>query len=186
MPSPNRPPRSIHRSMQHITGIRVIAGLSLPSLTAFVACSLGVRKAPPATEGGLTGPPSVSAFHMLQHQTSHQKSQGQTTGQKPLELGSPSKASCTLEKPNPTWQATISCFSLLGYRGIVHPPSDVGGTERTWFEPEQRPRKRVPTRSVHGKQSPPGAIDQPGWQDRSCHDTCVSSCKVRTAASATM
>ncbi len=28
----------------------------------------------PATEGGLTGPPSVSAFHMLQHQTPHQKS----------------------------------------------------------------------------------------------------------------
>ncbi len=38
-----------------------------------------------------------------------------------------------------------------GYRGIVHPPSDDQGTERTWFEPEQRPRKRVPKRSVHGK-----------------------------------
>ena len=44
-------------------------------------------------------------------------------------------------------------FFFLGYRGIVHPPSDNEGTERTWFEPEQRPRKRVPKRSVHGKQS---------------------------------
>ena len=32
MPSPTRPPRSIHRSMQPITGIRIDAGLSLPSL----------------------------------------------------------------------------------------------------------------------------------------------------------
>ena len=32
--------------MQHITGIRINAGLSLPSLTACVAGSLGVRKAP--------------------------------------------------------------------------------------------------------------------------------------------
>ncbi len=31
----------------------------------------------------------------------------------------------------------------LRYRGIVHLPSDDDGTERTWFEPEQRPRKRV-------------------------------------------
>ena len=31
----------------------------------------------------------------------------------------------------------------LGYRGVVHPPSDDEGTERTWFEPEQQPRKRV-------------------------------------------
>ena len=29
---------------------------------------------PPATQGGLTSPPSVSAFHMLQHQTPHLKS----------------------------------------------------------------------------------------------------------------
>ena len=48
-------------------------------------------------------------------------------------------------------------FFFLGYRGIVHPPSDDEGTERTWFEPEQRPRKHVPKRSVHGKQSPQGA-----------------------------
>jgi len=48
-------------------------------------------------------------------------------------------------------------FFFLGYRGIVHPPSADEGTERTWFEPEQRPRKRVPKRSVHGKQSPQGA-----------------------------
>ena len=40
------------------------------------------EQGPPATEGSLTGPPSVSAFHMLQRLTSHQKS-------------------------NPTWQATI-------------------------------------------------------------------------------
>ncbi len=30
---------------------------------------------------------------------------------------------------------------FLGYRGIVHPPSDDGGTERTWFVPEHLPRK---------------------------------------------
>ncbi len=41
---------------------------------------------------------------------------------------------------------------FLGYRGIVHPPSDDGGTERTWFEPEHRPKKILPKRSVHGKQ----------------------------------
>ena len=32
---------------------------------------------------------------------------------------------------------------FLGYRGIVHPPSDDEGTERTWFKPEQRPRKNA-------------------------------------------
>ena len=32
MPSPTRPPRSIYRSRQHITGIRIDAGLPLPSL----------------------------------------------------------------------------------------------------------------------------------------------------------
>ena len=26
-------------------------------------------------------------------------------------------------------------FFFLGHRGIVHPPSDDGGTERTWFVP---------------------------------------------------
>jgi len=44
-------------------------------------------------------------------------------------------------------------FFFLGYRGIVHPPSDDEGTERIWFEHEQRPRKRVPKRSVYGKQT---------------------------------
>ena len=39
-------------------------------------------------------------------------------------------------------------FFFLGYKGIVHPPSADEGTERTWFEPEQRPRKRVPKRSM--------------------------------------
>ena len=48
-------------------------------------------------------------------------------------------------------------FFSLGYRGIVHPPSDDEGTERTWFEPEQLPRERLPKQSVHGKQSPQGA-----------------------------
>ncbi len=38
--------------------------------------------------------------------------------------------------------AVFFVLFLLGYRGIVHPPSDDIGTERTWFEPEQRPRKR--------------------------------------------
>ncbi len=33
-------------------------------------------------------------------------------------------------------------FFFLGHRGIVHPPSDDGGTERTWFVPEHRPRKQ--------------------------------------------
>ena len=48
-------------------------------------------------------------------------------------------------------QIALCIFSFfLGYRGIVHPPSADEGTERTWFEPEQRPRKRVRKRSVHG------------------------------------
>ncbi len=38
-----------------------------------------------------------------------------------------------------------------GLMGIVHPTSDDEGTERTWLEPKQRPRR---TRPVHGKQSP--------------------------------
>jgi len=46
--------------------------------------------------------------------------------------------------------ANVSFF-VVGYRGIVHPPSDDEGTERTWLEPEQRPRKRVSKQSVHGK-----------------------------------
>ena len=29
---------------------------------------------------------------------------------------------------------------LVGYKGTVYPPSDDKGTERTWFEPEERPR----------------------------------------------
>ena len=32
-------------------------------------------------------------------------------------------------------------YFFLGYKGIVHPPSENGGTERTWFVPEHRPRK---------------------------------------------
>ena len=40
------------------------------------------------------------------------------------------------------WEGENFFFLLfLGYRGIVHPPSDDGGTERTWFVPEHRPRK---------------------------------------------
>ena len=49
----------------------------------------------------------------------------------------------------PAWRTIVSstpastCFFpfFLGYRGIVHPPSDDGGTERTWIVPEHRPRK---------------------------------------------
>ena len=56
-------------------------------------------------------------------------------------------------------------FFFFGFRGIVHPPSDDEGTERTWFEPEQRPRKRVPKQSVHGKQSPQEASKMSWRQD---------------------
>ncbi len=62
---------------------------------------------PPATEGGLTGSPSVSAFQMLQYLTSHQKSQSKTTAQNPLLLDTSSKARCSHKKSNPTCQATI-------------------------------------------------------------------------------
>ncbi|DBA91322.1 TPA: hypothetical protein ACH3X2_004014 [Trebouxia sp. C0005] len=51
MLSPIRPPRSIHQSMQHTTGIRINAGLSLPSPTARVASTLGVGKAPQLLRG---------------------------------------------------------------------------------------------------------------------------------------
>jgi len=51
MPSPTRLQRSIHRSMQHTTGIRINAGLSLPSPTACVAGTLGVGKAPQLLRG---------------------------------------------------------------------------------------------------------------------------------------
>ncbi len=57
------------------------------------------------------------------------------------------------------------CFFFLNYRGIVHPPSDDEGTERTWLEPEQRPRKRVPKRSVQCKRFPRGAIKTSWRQD---------------------
>ena len=43
-------------------------------------------------------------------------------------------------------------FSFLGHRGIAYPPCDDEGTVRTWSELGQRPRKRAPKRSVHGKQ----------------------------------
>ena len=62
-------------------------------------------------------------------------------------------------------------FIFLGYRGIVYPPADDAGTERTWFEPKQRPRKRVPKLSVHGKQSPRGA-SKTYW--RMWHSTFMS------------
>ena len=48
--------------------------------------------------------------------------------------------------------AGIYFLFFWGYRGIVHPPSNDEGAERTWFEPEQRHRNRVPKRSVHSKQ----------------------------------
>ena len=79
------------------------------------------------------------------------------------------------------WQPNLFFLFLKGYRGIVHPPSGDEGNQRTWFEPEQRPSKRVPKRSVHGKQSPQGASkrfcrrdDQPWWQGWSCHDTSLA------------
>ncbi|DBA87193.1 TPA: hypothetical protein ACH3X2_005196 [Trebouxia sp. C0005] len=52
MLSPIRPPRSIHRSMLHTTGIRINAGLSLPSPTARVATHPWGWQGPPATERG--------------------------------------------------------------------------------------------------------------------------------------
>ncbi len=58
-----------------------------------------------------------------------------------------------------TWQLSF----FFGCRGIVHPPSDDEDTERTCVEPEQRPRKRVPKRSVHGKQFPQEA------REHECH-----------------
>jgi len=69
-------------------------------------------------------------------------------------------------------QAGPSCLTVVSFcflnREIVHLPSDDDcnpkrkkrkkrndeGTERTWLEPEQRPRKRVPKRSVHIKAIP--------------------------------
>jgi len=54
----------------------------------------------------------------------------------------------------------------LGYRGIVHPPSCDEGTERTWFEPEQR----VPKRSVHGKQD---AHSMPAGANKDARQTQV-------------
>ncbi|KAA6424459.1 MAG: hypothetical protein FRX49_05671 [Trebouxia sp. A1-2] len=54
-------------------------------------------------------------------------------------------------------QSVVESLQAIEARGIVHPPPDDGGTERTWSEPEQRPRQRAPKRSVHGKQSPQGA-----------------------------
>jgi len=65
-------------------------------------------------------------------------------------------------------------FFFLGYRGIVHPPSADEGTKRTWFEPEQRPRKRVPKRLVHGKQSPQGASKMSWRQDDSGCDVSLN------------
>ncbi len=62
----------------------------------------GGWQGPLATEGGWTGPPSVSAFHMLQYQIFHQKSQSQVTARNPLQLGTSSKESRTHEKFNPT------------------------------------------------------------------------------------
>ena len=46
-------------------------------------------------------------------------------------------------------------FFLFGLQGNCR-PSDDEITKQTWLEPEQRPRKRVPKRSVHGKQPPRG------------------------------
>ena len=43
----------------------------------------------------------------------------------------------------------LTFFFCLGRRERVYPSSNDEGTERTWLEPEQRARTRVPKRSVH-------------------------------------
>jgi len=45
----------------------------------------------------------------------------------------------------------------LGYKGIVYPPSDDGGTERTWFVPEHRPRKHFLSDQSKAHSMPAGA-----------------------------
>ena len=52
------------------------------------------------------------------------------------------------------------CFFPFLVTGTLSPLRQMhhqDGTQCTWFEPEQRPRKRVPKRSVHGKQTPQAA-----------------------------
>ena len=68
-----RPPRRIDSSMQHIA-VNNQRG-SVPTVS-YGLCSWfpGGAPGPPTTERGSTGPPSVSAFHMLRHQTDHHKS----------------------------------------------------------------------------------------------------------------
>ena len=36
------------------------------------------------------------------------------------------------------------CVFVMGYKRIVHPQSADEGTEPTWFELKERPRKRAP------------------------------------------
>ncbi len=64
------------------------------------------------------------------------------------------------------WHFLQCFFFFLGYRGIVHPQSNDEGNEQTWFEPKQRPTKRVPKRLVYGKQCPRGASK-----------TCTTNCR---------
>jgi len=71
------------------------------------------------------------------------------------------------------------CFVFFWVTGELSTLRHDEGTERTWFEPEQRPRKRVPKRSVHGKQSPQGASKMSWRQDdqpersATCRSTCA-------------
>ena len=57
------------------------------------------------------------------------------------------------------WLGTLAGhFPARVYRGHVRPLPGGRGNERTWFAPEQQLRNNVSKRSVHGKQSPNGAM----------------------------
>jgi len=76
----------------------------------------------------------------------------------PKQMVPQTRGRCGCDPTTTSMRVVLLFFNFFwGYRGIVHPPSADEGTERTWFEPEQRPRKRVSKRSVHGKQPPQGA-----------------------------
>ena len=77
--------------MQHITGIKINAGLSLPSLCSWFPWGW---QGPPTTEGGLTGPPSVSAFHMLATDPPSEELRPDNRSN-PFQLGGSRKPSCT-------------------------------------------------------------------------------------------
>ena len=156
--------------------------LQQPQLLALELSSV-LLELPPASRAVVSSAPASTCLQGFSA-SGRQLIQDAQTGQ--LDTISPH-----LQLNNPTRACLFFFFFFFfffwDYRGIAHPLSIDDGTERTWFEPEQQPRKRVPRRSVHGNQSPQGASktfwrqdDQPRWQ---CHDTCVSPCK---ATSVTM